>query len=364
MTTTTTVRPSSHLSATGWGAFGGSLPALLADNSDSTYLTVGPTPTATYLREVVTAVTLPQLAQVRLVTLRIRVSCPGTDCSITANVYGTGIGIGSGSPYAALGPLAGTLNASLQTLAVGSSAVKNDGSAFSAADLSFTPGYDLTSTASASLQVYELYVDYTYSSAPTATITAPTPSQVFTVTKPTFSWTYAGDAAIQERYKVWVLTPAQVTAVTSTITTKAITQPNQNSSPIATLTTSAPHSYVMGAVVIVSGVDSTFNGNWVISAVTSNTFSYAIPASLLASTAASGTAVSPNGVTAAWYSGEVFSSLTSVVCGVSLVNASYSVYVTVADQGSSGRYGAFVSQAFSVNAPIPNAATGSVATEM
>lgn len=46
-------------------------------------------------------------------------------------------------------------------------------------------------------------------------------------------------------------------------------------SEVATLTTSATHPYLVGETVVVTGVDATFNGTYVITAVTSNTFNYA-----------------------------------------------------------------------------------------
>lgn len=59
---------------------------------------------------------------------------------------------------------------------------------------------------------------------------------------------------------------------------------------VATLTTDAPHGFVAGKVVDVSAVDATFNGRYTITAVTSDTFSYAKTAADVASTAATGSA--------------------------------------------------------------------------
>lgn len=55
----------------------------------------------------------------------------------------------------------------------------------------------------------------------------------------------------------------------------------------ATLTTSATHNLKVGETVIVSGVDSTFNGTFVVTAVTSNTFQYSLIATNVTSTAVS-----------------------------------------------------------------------------
>lgn len=74
---------------------------------------------------------------------------------------------------------------------------------------------------------------------------------------------------------------------TASITNKALT------SNVATLTATG-HPFVVGSEVVVSGVDSTFNGTYAVTAVTANTFSYAKTASNVSSTAVSpaGSAVS------------------------------------------------------------------------
>jgi hypothetical protein len=73
---------------------------------------------------------------------------------------------------------------------------------------------------------------------------------------------------------------------TKTVSNKALT------SNIATLTTSTTHALVAGDTVTVSGVDSTFNGEYeVIATPTTSTFTYSKTASNVGSTAASGSAV-------------------------------------------------------------------------
>ena len=69
---------------------------------------------------------------------------------------------------------------------------------------------------------------------------------------------------------------------TFTITTKALT------SNVATLTTSVNHNLTVGQTVSITGVDNTFNGTYIVTAVTSNTFSYALVAATVGSTSASG----------------------------------------------------------------------------
>lgn len=58
-------------------------------------------------------------------------------------------------------------------------------------------------------------------------------------------------------------------------------------SNVATLTTTATHPYIVGEEVVVTGVDSTLNGTYTITAVTSNTFSYAKTETNIASAAVS-----------------------------------------------------------------------------
>ena len=72
---------------------------------------------------------------------------------------------------------------------------------------------------------------------------------------------------------------------TGAITNKALT------SNVATLT-SAAHTFTVGMQVVVTGVDATFNGEYRITAVTTNTFSYAKTATDVTSTAATGSATS------------------------------------------------------------------------
>lgn len=70
--------------------------------------------------------------------------------------------------------------------------------------------------------------------------------------------------------------------LTYTINNKALT------SNVATLTTSATHALAAGNTVTVTGVDSTFNGTFVITGVTSNTFSYSLISGNVSSTSSSG----------------------------------------------------------------------------
>jgi N4-gp56 family major capsid protein len=73
----------------------------------------------------------------------------------------------------------------------------------------------------------------------------------------------------------------QASSATRSVTNKALT------SNVATLTTSANHGFEVGENVTVAGVDSTFNGTYVITAKTDTTFSYAKTASNVTSAAVS-----------------------------------------------------------------------------
>lgn len=86
------------------------------------------------------------------------------------------------------------------------------------------------------------------------------------------------DLAFVGEYKRYVADGAA-----KTITNKALTD------NVATLTSNA-HGYEPGTEVVIAGVDATFNGTYLITAVTTNTFSYAKTAADVSSTASSGTA--------------------------------------------------------------------------
>lgn len=85
------------------------------------------------------------------------------------------------------------------------------------------------------------------------------------------------DSYVSARYD---LIYAEVSETAFTVTNKVL------SSNVATLTTSAAHGFVVGQTVVVSGVDETFDGQYVITAVGSTTtFSYARTASNVTSVA-------------------------------------------------------------------------------
>lgn len=84
-----------------------------------------------------------------------------------------------------------------------------------------------------------------------------------------------------------VLPPGQAEA---SVSNKALT------TNVATLTTSAPHGMVVGQYVTVAGVDATFNGTYLITAVpTTTTLTYAKTNADVASAAATGTVTTPAG---------------------------------------------------------------------
>jgi hypothetical protein len=77
-----------------------------------------------------------------------------------------------------------------------------------------------------------------------------------------------------------------VSTITRTVSNKALT------SNVATITTSATHGFAVGDYVVVSGVDATFNGTYLVASVpTTTTFTYAKTATNVTSAAATGSAV-------------------------------------------------------------------------
>lgn len=77
-----------------------------------------------------------------------------------------------------------------------------------------------------------------------------------------------------------------VSTITKTVSNKALT------SNVATITTSATHGFAINDYVVVSGVDATFNGTYLVASVpTTTTFTYAKTATNVTSAAATGSAV-------------------------------------------------------------------------
>ena len=77
-----------------------------------------------------------------------------------------------------------------------------------------------------------------------------------------------------------------VSTITKTVSNKALT------SNVATLTTSATHGFAVGDYVVVSGVDATFNGTYLVASVpTTTTFTYAKTNANVTSAVATGSAV-------------------------------------------------------------------------
>jgi hypothetical protein len=77
-----------------------------------------------------------------------------------------------------------------------------------------------------------------------------------------------------------------VSTITKTVSNKALT------SNVATITTSATHGFAVGDYVVVSGVDATFNGTYLVASVpTTTTFTYAKTATNVTSAVATGSAV-------------------------------------------------------------------------
>jgi hypothetical protein len=113
-----------------------------------------------------------------------------------------------------------------------------------------------------------------------------------------FSWAFPTDGTptpqtVQNPAVVTYATPGSKTAtmtvtnVSRTVSNKALT------SNVATLTTSAAHGFKVGQLIVVSGVDAVFNGNYTITATPSGTtFTYDKVNANVTSAASGGTVAS------------------------------------------------------------------------
>ena len=97
------------------------------------------------------------------------------------------------------------------------------------------------------------------------------------------------DLAFVGEYKRYV-----ADGTSKTVTNKALTE------NVATLTVDAAHGYEVGTEVVVAGVDATFNGTFIVTAVTANTLSYGVTAADVTSTAASGTVTAATIAKSTW----------------------------------------------------------------
>lgn len=100
-----------------------------------------------------------------------------------------------------------------------------------------------------------------------------------------------------------------ISSIAKSITNKAL------SSNVATITTSVAHTYLVGDVVVITGVDATFNGTFVIRTIpTTTTFTYDKVAANVSSVASSGT----SSVSLRRKYGSIFRDASSTASGVSL----------------------------------------------
>jgi hypothetical protein len=95
---------------------------------------------------------------------------------------------------------------------------------------------------------------------------------------------FLGDGALADDNDLGIVGQYEVnlSTVTKVVSNKALT------SNVATLTTTTSHGFLVGDVAVVSGVDTTFNGTFPVTAVTSTTFSYAKTATNVTSASSSG----------------------------------------------------------------------------
>jgi hypothetical protein len=89
------------------------------------------------------------------------------------------------------------------------------------------------------------------------------------------TWSGMNGALLHDGYDVDKVFPT----LTYSVSNKALT------TNVATLTTTATHALTVGMEIVVTGVDATFNGTFTVTAITTNTFSYALTAANVTSTA-------------------------------------------------------------------------------
>jgi len=119
-----------------------------------------------------------------------------------------------------------------------------------------------------------------YTSGTTIPITIPTTAAMSSAQVYFYSDASASNTSLGFEFsRNSTLLKSPQTSITSSITNKALT------SNVATLTTAYNHEFQIGDSVVIADVDATFNGTYTVTAVTTNTFSYAKTATNVTSVA-------------------------------------------------------------------------------
>jgi hypothetical protein len=148
-----------------------------------------------------TTATIPDLAQVRTVTLRVRVSQPAGSLTLWPRLWTP-----AGAPFDD-GLI--TPTATIATVTMPSHATRGDGGPWTQADIDDL-GMDLRPEG-AGLRTYEAYIDVVYNEAPEATVTAPVEGATNTNdSSPAISWTYSDpESDVQERFQAKIYASTQ-----------------------------------------------------------------------------------------------------------------------------------------------------------
>lgn len=326
---TTTLRPNGTIANLNWVDSGGTVPTLLADNSDSSY-TEGNTGSSSSLVMDLTTLAFPALSQIRSVTPRARLN-PDPSSPGFFDVVSFGIQIGSTN---FVPTYSGVATATIATL-TGTSYATNPltGAAWSQADIDALHWIGSFGASSQIMRFYEAYVDVAYNQAPVVAPSAPARTVTDGVTTNTSNTVTSATAFFQSTDVGKSISGAGIPANTT------ISSINSSTSVVI----SAPATATATAVTFVIGaVVNTTNTPTVI-------WSYTDPEGdpqerfqvkiFDAATIAAG-GFNPETSTPTVSSGEVLSA-TSLWTATSalLPSVTYTPYVKASDNGSGGRYG-------------------------
>jgi len=195
---------------------GGTYPAVLGDNSDTTY--VQEKTASNYYRLNVAALALPNKARITMVSAAARARLHSGNTLYKDFLVGIGDHSKAGGAATDIsgGTIHGSLGTTFRTYTSASKYLTSQNQQFSQTDINkgvyVALGLNVVygaKTSANGADIADAWIRYTYDLPPTATITNPAPSQTISNTAaPIITWDYSDDFQVQAKYQVTIFSGA------------------------------------------------------------------------------------------------------------------------------------------------------------